>query len=46
MNENEIQGGGQGTCTLVGGDGNQFIYWRDKEIDADYITKVPKEEQK
>jgi len=26
--------------------GNQFIYWRDEEIDADYITKVPKEEQK
>jgi len=23
--------------------GNQFIYWRDDEIDADYITKVPKE---
>lgn len=23
--------------------GNQFIYWRDEEIDADYITKVPKE---
>ena len=21
--------------------GNQFIYWRDEEIDADYITKVP-----
>lgn len=20
--------------------GNQFIYWRDEEIDADYITKV------
>lgn len=20
--------------------GNQFIYWRDNEIDADYITKV------
>ena len=26
--------------------GNQFIYWRDEEIDADYITKVPKDEQK
>ncbi len=26
--------------------GNQFIYWRDEEIDEDYITKVPKEEQK
>lgn len=26
--------------------GNQFIYWRDEEIDANYITKVPKEEQK
>ena len=25
------------------GKGNQFIYWRDEEIDADYITKVPKE---
>lgn len=24
--------------------GNQFIYWRDEEIDADYITKVPKPE--
>ena len=24
--------------------GNQFIYWRDEEIDADYITKVPKAE--
>lgn len=23
--------------------GNQFIYWRDEEIDADYITKIPKE---
>ena len=23
--------------------GNQFIYWRDEEIDADYITRVPKE---
>ena len=23
--------------------GNQFIYWRDDEIDADYITKVPKD---
>lgn len=23
--------------------GNQFIYWRDEEINADYITKVPKE---
>lgn len=22
--------------------GNQFIYWRDEEIDADYITKVEK----
>lgn len=21
--------------------GNQFIYWRDEEIDADYITAVP-----
>lgn len=27
-------------------EGDQFIYWRDEEIDADYITKVPKEEQK
>ena len=26
--------------------GNQFIYWRDEEIDADYITKVPKEANK
>lgn len=26
--------------------GNQFIYWRDDEIDADYITKVPKEAPK
>lgn len=26
--------------------GNQYIYWRDDEIDADYITKIPKEEQK
>lgn len=26
--------------------GNQFIYWRDNELDEDYITKVPKEEQK
>ncbi len=26
--------------------GNQFIYWRDEETDADYITKVPEEEQK
>lgn len=25
--------------------GNQFIYWRDEEIDADYITKVPKEDE-
>ena len=24
--------------------GNQFIYWRDEEIDADYITKVPTED--
>ena len=23
--------------------GNQFIYWRDEEIDADYITKVSRE---
>lgn len=23
--------------------GNQFIYWRDDEVDADYITKVPKD---
>lgn len=23
--------------------GNQFIYWRDDEINEDYITKVPKE---
>lgn len=23
--------------------GNQFIYWRDEEIDVDYITKVPTE---
>lgn len=22
--------------------GNQFVYWRDEEIDADYISKVPK----
>lgn len=21
--------------------GNQFIYWRDEEIDADYLTRVP-----
>lgn len=21
--------------------GNQFIYWRDEEIDVDYLTKVP-----
>ena len=26
--------------------GNQYIYWRDEEIDADYITKVPKEVNK
>ena len=26
--------------------GNQFIYWRDEEIDADYITKVPKEAER
>lgn len=26
--------------------GNQFIYWRDEEIDADYITKVPEEANK
>ena len=23
--------------------GNQFIYWRDEEIDTDYITKVPED---
>lgn len=23
--------------------GNQFIYWRDEEIDTDFITRVPKE---
>lgn len=22
--------------------GNQYIYWRDEEIDADYITKIEK----
>ena len=22
--------------------GNQFIYWRDEEIDADYITQIEK----
>ena len=27
-------------------EGNQFIYWRDEEIDADYITEVPKEDKK
>lgn len=25
--------------------GNQFIYWRDEEIDVDYITKVPTEKK-
>lgn len=24
--------------------GNQFIYWRDEELDADYVTKLTNEE--
>lgn len=24
--------------------GNQFIYWRDEEIDQDYLTKIVKEQ--
>lgn len=24
-------------------EGNQFIYWRDEEIDADYLTRVPED---
>lgn len=23
--------------------GNQYIYWRDNELDEDYITKVPQD---
>lgn len=40
MNDNEMFNLCEVFTTVKG---NQFIYWCDEEINADYITKVPKE---